>query len=70
MLITGDFNVKEIDWGSQTTSTGEEHIATQFLEIVRDSYLIQHVKEATRHRGTDRPSTLDLVFTNEEGMIY
>ena len=69
VLITGDFNFKEIDWGSQTTSTGEEHIATHFLEIVRDSYLIQHVKEATRHRGTDRPSTLDLVFTNEEGMI-
>ena len=69
VLITGDFNFKEIDWGSQTTSTGEEHIATHFLEIVRDPYLIQHVKEATRHRGTDRPSTLDLVFTNEEGMI-
>jgi len=31
-------------------------------------YLFQHVQEPTRHRNSNS-SLLDLVFTNEEGMI-
>ena len=68
-LILGDFNFREIDWTSQTKSTSENHITTRFLEAVRDSFLIQHVCESTRFRATDVPSLIDLVFTNEEGMI-
>ena len=34
--------------------------------MVRDTYLIQHVEKATRHRGDNQPS---LIFSNEEGMI-
>ena len=30
-LILGDFNFREIDWTSQTTSTSENHITTRFL---------------------------------------
>ena len=29
----------------------------------------QHIKETTRQRGDDRPSRLDLVFTNDEFLI-
>ena len=68
-LIIGDFNMKEIDWDTSTTSTSEQHISTQFLEIVRDSFLTQHVKEPTRYREHETPSILDLILTNEEGMI-
>ena len=35
-LILGDFNIKEINWESGTTSTSETHISTQFLEAFRD----------------------------------
>ena len=36
-----------------------------FIESLRDCYLHQHVEEPTRRRGTDEPSLLDLVLTNE-----
>ena len=34
-----------------------------------DSYLHQHIREPTRGRGSDKSSVLDLVLTNEEGII-
>jgi hypothetical protein len=37
--------------------------------MVRDTYLSQHVTKETRFRGDNQPSLLDLIFTNEEGMI-
>ena len=67
----GDFNIKEIDWKINFSSTNmnETHFASQFLECVRDSFLYQHVRECTRYRAGDEPSVLDLLFTNEENMI-
>jgi hypothetical protein len=41
----------------------------KFLETVRDTYLYQRVREATRYRSDNQHSLLDLVFTNEEGII-
>jgi hypothetical protein len=32
-------------------------------------YHNQHVKQATRYRGDNQPSLLDLILTNEEEMI-
>ena len=65
----GDFNFREIDWNNEETSVGEDHIATIFLESVRDTYLHQHVKEPTRYRSDNIPSLLDLISTNEEHMV-
>ena len=39
------------------------------MECVRDSYFYQHTVEFTRTREDCEPSTLDLIFTNEEDMI-
>ena len=69
ILIMGDFNFREIDWNNEETSVGEDHLATIFLEPVRDTYLHQHVKEPTRYRSHNIPSLLDLIFTNEEHMV-
>ena len=69
ILIMGDFNFREIDWNNKETSVGEDHLATIFLESVRDTYLYQHVKEPTRYRSDNIPSLLDLIFTNEEHMV-
>ena len=70
LLIMGDMNLTEIDWINQRCKTSNtQDINYKFLECVRDCYLFQHVNEPTRQRGTDEPSTLDLVFTNEEHMI-
>ena len=40
-----------------------------FLDTVDDSNLIQHVKEFTRKRGTDNPSLLDLVLTDDQQVV-
>ena len=39
ILIMGDFNLREIDWNNEETSVGEDHLATIFLESVRNTYL-------------------------------
>ena len=36
---------------------------------MHDCYWYQHVNEPTRGRGSDKPSVLDLVLSNEEGMV-
>ena len=41
----------------------------QFLECLKDCLFFQHVVENTRQRGSDAPSLLDLIITNEEGLI-
>ena len=70
ILIMGDFNMKGIDW-INWTSPGQNicDFNHRFIECIRDCYFFQHVTEPTRQRGTDTPSTLDLIFTNEEHMI-
>ncbi|MES9881006.1 MAG: reverse transcriptase domain-containing protein, partial [Sedimenticola sp.] len=69
LLIMGDFNCKEINWNLGSTTVGENHSSTLLLEIIRDNYLFQHVKEPTRYRENNIPSLIDLILTNEEGMI-
>ena len=67
--FVGDFNYKSINWSSWTTPYGENSHEERFLEAVRDSFLHQHVQEPTRCRGTDDPSTIDLILTGEENQI-
>ena len=69
LLILGDFNIKEIDWNNMSSAENENHIATQFLECIKDCFLFQHVREPTRYRSQNVPSILDLILTNEENMV-
>lgn len=69
ILISGDFNYKEIDWCTLELSTSIEHEASIFLENIRDCYLIQHITQPTRFRENQQESCLDLIFTNEEMMV-
>ena len=68
-LVMGDFNFREINWETVTTSVGETHIASLFVKSVRDSYFVQHVTKPTRIHSGNEPSVLDLIFTNEEDMV-
>lgn len=69
ILIVGDFNYKEINWNTQNSTAGVNHPATKFLETIRDHFLYQHVLEPTRYSDNNQRSTLDLILTNEEGMV-
>ena len=69
LLITDDFNFKDIDWEDCAAKTNNmRDVKFQFVECIRD-YFYQHINEPTRQRGTDTPSTLDLLFSNEEDTI-
>ncbi len=67
--IVGDFNLRNINWSTWSTTCGENSAEVFFLEAVRDSYLYQHVEPATSRRGNDDPSLIDLVFTDEEMQV-
>ena len=70
LLILGDFNIKEIDWNNMSSAENENHIATQFLECIKDCFLFQDVREPTRYRSQNVPSILDLILTNESKLHY
>ena len=66
------FNYRGIYWETITnieTNTLQKRENEIFIECIRDSYLYQHIKEPTRQRGGDKPSVLDLIFTNEENTV-
>ena len=66
ILITGDFNMKEIDWHSYSTIHSDEHIEHVFIECLLDNFLYQHVFEPTRFRENQTCNTLDLFISSEE----
>lgn len=39
------------------------------METVRNCHLHQHILEPTRGMGCNTPSCIDIIFTNEDGMI-
>ena len=69
VCIVGDFNYNSIDWTLWKAKQGENSKEAKFIEGVRDSFLYQHVESPTRRRGSDDPSLLDLIFTNEEMQV-
>ena len=69
VLLFGDLNHPSLNWRENTSPPDGNHPSTIFMEAVRESFLTQHVTEPTHYRGNNTPNTLDLIFTNEEGMI-
>eukprot|EP00794_Sanderia_malayensis_P010396 gene10396-11480_t len=67
ILLCGDFKFPEIDWSRDLAP--DDSLGFQFKECIRDSFLTQHVHQYTHRRGDQRPSTIDLMLTNEENMI-
>ena len=67
-ILVGDFNYLHLDWNTgmdMETSTEE----ARFKEATLDCYLQQHVGFITRARGTDNPSCIDWVFTNDNMLL-
>jgi exonuclease III len=67
LMIMGDFNYPGIDW-EKAVSSGSA-VEQGFLDTYRDCFLWQHVTQPTRYRALQSANILDLVMTNEEGMI-
>ena len=69
LLICGDFNIPQIDWSTSFCHAPDSHFAHRFLDVIQDCLLHQHVTRPTRFRDGEEPHLLDLLFTNEEGMV-
>lgn len=62
ILVVGDFNYNDITWEN---GTAKSTTSSNFIEVLRENFLIQNVVSPTRARGTDEPHLLDLVISND-----
>ena len=69
LLLMGDFNYPSIDWTNVTVSGSVHSKEFLFVETLRDNFLSQLSLKPTRGRGTNIPSTLDLVIVNDEHLV-
>ena len=69
LLIVGDLNLPQIDWETESSSAPPSHCSHSFIDTVHDCFLHQHVHCPTRYRLGEKPNVLDLIFSNEEGMV-
>ena len=60
LVIMGDFNYGDINWENMETK-GD---GSEFIDLVQDCYMTQHVKEATRANRI-----LDLILSNDPEMV-
>lgn len=65
ILITGDFNMRDIDWTSWSTCHSEQHVEHKFIECLRDNFIYQHIQEPTRFRENQTENVLDLILTKD-----
>src|ERR1700690_179145 len=59
-VLIGDFNYPDVNWKLRDSGTH----GSEFLELINDCFLCQHVKEPTRGKNV-----LDLVFSTEPSMV-
>lgn len=69
IMIAGDTNMPQIDWTSNFSHAPDGHFSHTFIEGLHECGLTQHVMVATRYRLGELPSTLDVVLSNEPGMV-
>ena len=69
-ILIGDFNYPEIDWPTLSCSQNPDK---QFLDVVNDKFLTQHVNFPTnltaQPDGSVTRTTIDLVLTNNDNLI-
>ena len=71
-ILVGDFNLNKILWSPDPelpASLSEDSPEYKFVEAARDTFMFQHITEATRFREGNRPTLDDLLFTSYENNI-
>jgi len=63
LMFVGDFNLPGTDWNNLCSNNNTQY-EVEFINMLREFYLLQHLTCPTRARGSDTPHTLDLVITN------
>ena len=58
-------NFPGIDWAGDTCHKGDNHKASKFLKCIDFNHLTQCIYEPTHHRGTQSPTLIDLILSND-----
>ena len=70
IILTGDFNLPHVNWSDCTTTPGatndEKNMLNNLSNFLNDFFLTQIINKSTHFQG----NTLDLVFTNNDNLIY
>ena len=69
LLVVGYFNYPKTDWEHDSTTTSSNELNFKFLECTRDCIFEQFIEEPTRGRESSQPTLIDLVLTNNPGII-
>ena len=65
VMFIGDFNFPGIDWNDWVSKYNNKY-ELEFINMLQEKFLLQHVNFPTRARGTHDPHTLDLVISNDD----
>ena len=69
IVITGDFNLPDINWDDETCDKDENHKASKFLECIQFNNLTQFINKPTHHRAMQTPTLIDLILSNESDLV-
>jgi len=64
LIFIGDFNLPGIYWNNWCSSNNNP-FEIDFINILGDFYILQHVSCPTRFRGSNTPHILDLIISND-----
>jgi len=70
VMIIGDFKWPKVDLVNYFTEKSEASLESRFLETTQDLFLVQHVNTRTRINCVGSENILDLLFTDDENIIY
>jgi len=65
--IMCDLNYPGIYWDLLTSTDNQQEY--QFIKSFKECFLWQHIDKTTRYRTQQKLNILDLVLTNEQGMV-
>jgi len=64
----GGFNYSTINYLDRIVESGPNSAVTKFCNTTQDLQVFQHVTETKRVRHDQKPSMLDLIFTDEDNV--
>ena len=68
-MLLGDFSYPNILWDDASATSRGNAAESRLCACIRDEGIFQHVTLPARGRLATRSNILDLVITNERGMV-
>ena len=69
LIVTGDFNLPEIDWSHCHTKMNKNHRASKFIFLTNKCKYHQLIKEPTHYKPGCRPTLIDLILTKNPELV-